>query len=41
MQGSTSDSIVLNSCSSWINLGAAIIKEDIRNAFILDLRMKI
>ncbi len=33
----SSDSIILNKCSSWINLAAEIIEEAIPNPFLLDL----
>lgn len=36
----TSDSIILNRCRSWINLGAEIIEDKIEEPFLLDLCMK-
>ncbi|MFU0826588.1 MAG: DUF434 domain-containing protein [Lachnoclostridium sp.] len=35
----TSDAIILNKCLSWINLAPGIIKENIPDAFLLDLSM--
>lgn len=36
----TSDAIILNKCNSWINLGEEIIKNDVSDANVIDLRMK-
>ncbi len=36
----TSDSVVLNKCTGWINLAEEIIQENIPDAFLLDLRME-
>lgn len=36
----SSDSIILNKCTGWINLAAEIIKDSIKNAYIYDFSMK-